>query len=103
MSRQRTFLCLALTCAAARAYASTPSEVCVKAEMMIDAAQLSQDTEERYRLADAAIKMCELPARPEPVDAESIIRIVHALTVSEVGHPELCRPGACEDALKRLA
>jgi tetratricopeptide (TPR) repeat protein len=73
-----------------------------RAELLLDAASLSRDTGERYRLADEAAALCERAAAQKPKDPEPVMMLIRALTVGDVEHPELCRPGHCEAALAAI-
>ena len=78
------------------------AETCDDAEHLLDQAQTTPDTAERFRLADRAQSLCERASVATPIDVEATFRIVRALTMPEAAHPEACRAGRCEDALHRL-
>src|SRR4051794_32171683 len=60
------------------------------------------NSEVRFRLADQAQALCEQAAAERPKDPRALICISHALTTSDPLHPESCRPGACERAIREL-
>ena len=93
---------LVLLVAVRASAAEAPSETCSRAEPVLEAALNSQDVAERFRLADEVKRMCTRAAEAMPIDADATFRLVQALTLPDVDHPELCRPGNCEEALRRL-
>jgi tetratricopeptide (TPR) repeat protein len=60
------------------------------------------DTELRFRLADQAQALCEKVAAARSKDPAPLLCIARALTISDLAHPESCRPGACERAIREL-
>jgi tetratricopeptide (TPR) repeat protein len=100
--RAAALVLVLLACAAVDAAAPTKPDAMAQAELLLDAAGLSHDATERFRLADEAAAICERAAKDRPRDPEPILKLVRALTVADPDHPEACRPGRCEQALGAL-
>jgi tetratricopeptide (TPR) repeat protein len=77
-------------------------DLLTQAEILLDAAALTQNAAERFRLADEAVKLCERSGKEHPEESEAVYKLVRALTVADPDHPELCRPNRCEAALSAL-
>ena len=78
------------------------ADTCDQAERVLDQAQATLDPTERFRLADQAQSLCQKASEATPTDVEATLRIVRALTMPDALHPEACRAGHCEEALRRL-
>ncbi len=95
-------LSASLTVEAAKPEPDTKMDGLTRAEVLLDAAQLSGDATERFRLADEAAALCRVAAKERPREAEPVLKLVRALTIGDPQHPEACRPGRCEAALELL-
>jgi tetratricopeptide (TPR) repeat protein len=95
-------LAIVLVLAPLTARAETLSERMARAEDLLRKAQLSQDSSERYALADDAQAQLERVVAEAPRDPVAHLQLAQALSVSDPAHPESCRPGACQRAVTEL-
>jgi tetratricopeptide (TPR) repeat protein len=101
--RAALIVCVLCTAGAVRAASPQKPDLLAQAEVLLEASSMAHENSERFRLADEAAALCERAARERPKDPEPILRLIRALTVSDLDHPEACRPGRCEQALAQLA
>ncbi len=95
-------LCAVATAAEPRAQAALQHDLLTQAEILLEAAALTQNAAERFRLADQAVSLCERAGKEHPENSESVYKLVRALTIADPDHPELCRAKRCESALAAL-
>lgn len=80
-----------------------PVERCVEdGEKRLERIRSEPTLDGRLRLAGEIKQLCEEAQAKKPSDVRSLVLLAKAALVSEPLHPDECRPGACEEALRLL-